>query len=104
SSDLWYADHATGVLTLTLPDSPCLPDNTASGEIIGLFGEGCGCPANTTVRVPDDLPTIAAAMSAAQPGDVIGICSGNYNETISVKEGVHLVGVRANLARIFTTG
>lgn len=104
SADPLYCDPANGVLTLTLPDSPCLPDNTASGEIIGLFGEGCGCPANTTVRVPDDFPTIAAAMAAAQPGDVIGICSGNYNETISVKEGVHLVGVRANLARIFTTG
>jgi predicted outer membrane repeat protein len=104
SADPLYCDAPNGVLTLTLPDSPCLPENTVSGETIGRLGEGCGCPANTTVRVPDDFPTIAAAIAAAQPGDVIGICSGDYDETISIREGVHLVGARANLTRVFTTG
>jgi len=104
SADPLYCDAANGVLTLTLPDSPCLPENTVSGQLIGRYGEGCGCPANVTVRVPDDFPTIAAALAASQPGDVIGICSGNYNETISIKEGVHLVGARANLTRVYTSG
>jgi hypothetical protein len=56
------------------------------------------------VFVPEDYPTIAAALAAAQPGDVIGICSGDYDETVQIREGIHLAGARADLTRIFSSG
>ena len=39
-----------------------------------------GVPVPNTIEVPGDLPTIAAAISAAADGDVINIAAGTYNE------------------------
>lgn len=37
-----------------------------------------------TLRVPEDYPTISAAVKAAKPGDLISVAPGVYHETVSV--------------------
>ena len=93
-------DPAGDDYTVTLPTSPCLPENNPCGERIGLFDGGCGCPPSATIWVPADHATIGDALATASPGDVIGICDGDYPESITVVEGVHVVGVRSDLARV----
>ncbi len=44
------------------------------------------------IHVPDDWPTIAAAISNATAGDIVLVDAGTYNETIILKEGVRVVG------------
>ncbi len=41
-----------------------------------------------TIHVPGDQPTIAAAIAAASPGDVIDIASGTYHERVDVPKGL----------------
>lgn len=103
SADPLYCNAPAGLLTLTMPDSPCLPENAPGGHLVGREDIGCGCPAFATIFVPADYPTIAAALAAAVPGDVVGVCSGNWNGAIVAKEGVHVVGARADLTRIYAT-
>jgi Right handed beta helix region/Periplasmic copper-binding protein (NosD) len=45
-----------------------------------------------TIRVPEDQPTIAAAMAAARAGDTVKLDPGTYRETLVLKTGVHVVG------------
>jgi Right handed beta helix region len=45
-----------------------------------------------TIRVPEDQPTIAAAMAAAGAGDTVKLDPGIYKETLVLKTGVHVVG------------
>ncbi len=87
-----------GDASVTMPDSPCLPANNACGVPVGAGGGGCGCPTGATILVPDDFPTIAAALAAASPGDVVGVCSGEWTGAVDARSGVHLLGVRADLA------
>ncbi len=91
---------ADSVYTVRLPDSPMLPENNSCGARIGRFGGGCGCPTGATLLVPGDHPTIAAALAAAVPGDIVGVCDGVWEEAIELREGVHLLGVRSDLAII----
>jgi len=93
SADPLFCDPASGDFTVRLPDSPCLPQNNACGQLVGYETEGCGCPASATVMVPDDQPTIAAALAVAAPGDTVGICDGTYPETVLLVSGVHILGV-----------
>lgn len=39
----------------------------------------------STLRVPEDFPTINAALTAAKPGDMISIAPGTYHEALIVK-------------------
>lgn len=100
SADPLFCDAAGGDYSVRLPDSPCLPQNNACGQVIGFETAGCGCPASATIFVPDDQPTIAAALAVAAPGDTVGVCSGTYAETIDVVSGVHILGVRADFCTI----
>ncbi len=43
-------------------------------------------------RVPQDYPTIQAAIDAAQPGDNIVVQKGHYKELISIDKSVNLIG------------
>src|SRR5262245_61769152 len=47
-----------------------------------------------TIKVPQDQPTIQAAVDASLDGDVIEIKGGNYEESVNItgKTGLHLVG------------
>ncbi len=86
--------------SVTIPDSPCLPANNACGVPVGAGQGGCGCPDAATILVPDDFPTIAAALAAASPGDIVGVCSGEWTGPFAARSGVHVIGVRADLARV----
>jgi pectin methylesterase-like acyl-CoA thioesterase len=44
----------------------------------------------TLITVPDDYPTIQAAIDAASPGTVIQVRSGTYNENITLNKAVSL--------------
>lgn len=103
SADPLYCNASAGVFELRMPDSSCLPANAPGGALVGAFDAGCGCPAAATIRVPNDFPTIAAALAAAVPGDVVGVCSGSFDEPFMVKEGVHLIGARPDLTRIYSS-
>jgi parallel beta-helix repeat protein len=43
-------------------------------------------------KVPDDYPTIQAAINAASPGDMIRVANGTYNETLFVEKSVSILG------------
>lgn len=49
---------------------------TTSGEVAGEGG---------VLKVPDDFETIQAAVDAAQPGDLVLIAPGTYNEAVDVE-------------------
>jgi len=44
----------------------------------------------TLLRVPDDYPTIQAAINAAQPADIIQVRAGTYNENLVLDRAVTL--------------
>ena len=46
----------------------------------------------TTIRVPDDYPTIQEAIDAASPGDTIQVAAGAYYERVTVNKTVTLMG------------
>jgi len=49
------------------------------------------------IKVPQDYPTIQAAINAAKSGDVIAVAAGTYNETLTFnKSGVTLLGDSRN--------
>jgi len=45
-----------------------------------------------TIRVPQNYPTIQAAINAASPGDTIQVSAGTYNENVVVNKAVSLIG------------
>jgi predicted outer membrane repeat protein len=102
SADPLLCDRPGADYGLTLPDSPCLPQNSASGVLIGRWPAACGCPPDSAIDVvvPGDHSTIAGAIAAARPGEAVGVCAGTYAEAVRLREGVHLVGVAANLCRV----
>jgi parallel beta-helix repeat protein len=46
----------------------------------------------TTIRVPGDQASIAAAMAVAGAGDTVSLAPGTYFETLALKTGVRVVG------------
>jgi hypothetical protein len=45
----------------------------------------------TLLRVPDDYPTIQAAINAAQPADIIQVRAGIYNENLEIDRAITLI-------------
>lgn len=86
--------------SVRFPDSPCLAANSPCGNQVGVATAGCGCPPGATILVPSDYPTIATALAAASPGDVVGLCAGEWVGSVDVPSGVHLVGVSRELVRV----
>jgi len=100
SADPLFCDAPAGDFSLRLPASPAIAGNSPCGEAVGSEPAGCGCPTGATVLVPGDHATISAAIAAASPGDVIGVCDGIWVESLDLAPGVHVVGVRNDLARV----
>ncbi len=46
----------------------------------------------STLRVPDDYPTIQEAINSASHGDTIFVRGGTYQENIIIKKGITLIG------------
>ncbi len=64
--------------TLTLMLAGCGTDDDGSAQ--GRRPAG----AHVTIRVPADAPTISAAVSLAQPGDLVLVAPGVYHESVKV--------------------
>jgi serine/threonine protein kinase len=50
--------------------------------------------------VPDEFPTIQAAINSVQAGETITLRPGVYRESITLKEGVRIVGEKTDACRI----
>jgi parallel beta-helix repeat protein len=48
-----------------------------------------------TIRVPEDVPTIQAAIAAASAGDIVQVGVGTYEESLHFKSGIELRGTSA---------
>ncbi len=104
SADPEFCDLAGGSAAVTLPGSPCLPQNNPCGVLIGAGAAGCGCPEFADRFVPGDHATISDALAAAAFGETIGVCSGTYVESIELVSGVHLRGVRSDFVSVTPAG
>lgn len=60
------------------------------GVAAGVFALNRQNRAVTLVRVPQDYPTIQAAINAAQPADVVQVSPGIYNENLVIDKAVTL--------------
>lgn len=68
--------------------------NTGRTLALLIVGFGLGQAGAATVRVPQDQPTIAAAVAATSPGDTILISNGTYNEhSILLTKAITLISV-----------
>ncbi len=53
-----------------------------------------------TLTVPDDYPTIQAAIDAAEPGDTVFVRAGTYTENVTVDKEIRLLGSGRGEVRI----
>lgn len=49
-----------------------------------------------TIVVPDDYPTVQAAIDNANAGDTVFVRSGTYNQTITIDKSINLIGEGAD--------
>ena len=85
-------------------------DVGGGGEVAGPAAAGERSPDVTTLRVPDDYETIQGAVDDADPGDLVLVSPGVYEEAVTVEilsawihhelagplraDGAEVVGVR----------
>ena len=56
--------------------------------------------AQQTLNVPDEYPTITAAIEAASAGDTISIAAGVYDERLTVDKNLTFIGAGENLTTL----
>jgi len=61
---------------------------------------GALASSGNTLFVPQDYPTIQAAVDAAQPGDTVRIASGRYTENLIIEKSVQVIGSGRQTTRI----
>ena len=99
SLDPVFCDPDLGNLDLH-ESSPCA-DAPGCG-LVGALGVGCGA---RIWYVPDDAPTIAAAIDSAFAGDTIIVRTGTYAENgLNMKSGVVLQGETGNPDDVWIDG
>ena len=62
--------------------SPCAPENSGGCGLVGAYG--VGCQEGPILRVPDEFPTIQAALACAGSGDTVLVGPGTYTEACQV--------------------
>jgi hypothetical protein len=60
----------------------------AAGILIPFAAEAPSSAAAATIQVPQDQPTIQAAIDQATPGDTVLVSAGTYRERITLKAGI----------------
>ncbi len=67
------------------------------GRLVSTHSMSAACTLASAhqLRVPDDFPTIQAAIDAASPGDTVKVAAGTYTESVHLREGVCLLGAGA---------
>ena len=60
------------------------------------FQTVCVRAQNKTIIVPNDYPTIQAAIDHANAGDVVFVRHGLYNETLTINKSISLIGEDRN--------
>lgn len=88
------------IVGLELPIIPVIKENVPRGELSALEVQDCPSPTQlgfTTeeplIQVPQDFPTIQAAIDAAPEGAQILIAPGIYQESLVIHKSVQLQGV-----------
>jgi hypothetical protein len=88
------------IVGLEIPIIPVIKENIPVGESLAPDVQGCPSPAQlgfTTekplIKVPQDFPTIQAAIDAAPEGAKILIAPGTYQESLIIHKSIHLQGV-----------
>jgi parallel beta-helix repeat protein len=89
----YSADHLSGA-TSTASDHWGF---VGSGRINAFEALQMG---QNTLVVPDQYPTVAAALAAAVPGQTVYLRPGVYSGNITMKAGVRLMGARSGLTSI----
>jgi pectin methylesterase-like acyl-CoA thioesterase len=75
-------------------------DNTRNS--VSSHSDSCVALSTTVIYVPDDYPTIQAAVDAASSGNTIIVREGTYNEDIDVNRCITLQGENRNTTIIDT--
>jgi len=57
-----------------------------------------------TINVPADYSTISAAISAADPGDVSSVASGDYDERLTIRKDLTIEGAGASQTTLWYSG
>jgi len=92
---LWFPT-SEGMYDLTVY-SPPVPEETLTDNNIAAFS----VVVETSIRVPEYIPTIQMAIDFANPGDTISVSPGIYYENILVtKDGLSLIGSGADVTII----
>jgi len=82
-----------GSWILTIEDSYLPEDNgTLVKWCLIPQGDPCDDCGAQQITVPDDYPTIQAAIDAAEVGYTVKVLPGTYNEDITLKSGVKVIG------------
>ncbi len=70
--------------------------------LVSLLSSLSAAIAENAITVPDDFSTIAEAIAAATPGQIILIQPGVYNEKLSIDKGIMLRGLKPDETFIFS--
>lgn len=66
-----------------------------SGALSAFRPSDEGQKRNVVLKVPAEFDTVQKAINAALPGDVVSVAAGEYKENITMRNGVSVVGERA---------
>jgi hypothetical protein len=82
------------VVIVGLRRSPTQLIGAGLASLLVLAGAASPASSGTEIRVPDDAPTLQAAVAQASPGDEIVLAAGTYPGGVVIAEGKHDLTIR----------